>query len=109
MERRLALHSSKEGVRPALLILTQKVDRDDPVLGFFHGWLVEFARRFERITVVCLEEGVHSLPKNVEVLSLGKSTQGGPQPKADEPRVQASGWERGLLRLHYVLRFYRYL
>jgi glycosyltransferase involved in cell wall biosynthesis len=55
-----------------LLILTQKVDVKDPVLGFFHRWVVEFAKYFESIIVICLSEGEHSLPKNVRVLSLGK-------------------------------------
>ncbi|HTK33029.1 MAG TPA: glycosyltransferase family 4 protein [Candidatus Paceibacterota bacterium] len=56
-----------------LLILTQKVDKLDPILGFFHRWIEEFAVRAERVTVICLNEGVHQLPKNVTVLSLGKS------------------------------------
>jgi glycosyltransferase involved in cell wall biosynthesis len=55
-----------------LLICTQVVDRDDLYLGFFHGWIEEMAQHFEYITVLCLKEGVHVLPKNVEVLSLGK-------------------------------------
>jgi glycosyltransferase involved in cell wall biosynthesis len=55
-----------------LLILTQKVDQSDPILGFFHRWIEEFATRFEKVTVICLEEGVHDLPNNVRVLSLGK-------------------------------------
>ncbi|MBP6858743.1 MAG: glycosyltransferase [Candidatus Pacebacteria bacterium] len=55
-----------------LLIVTQKVNQDDPVLGFFHRWIVEFAKRCETVTVVCLEEGSHELPANVKVLSLGK-------------------------------------
>ncbi|MBI2673876.1 MAG: glycosyltransferase family 4 protein [Candidatus Zambryskibacteria bacterium] len=54
-----------------LLILTQKVDRDDPILGFFHRWIEEFAKRFDKITVICLQEGEHNLP-GVKVLSLGK-------------------------------------
>jgi len=55
-----------------LLILTQKVDEDDPILGFFHGWLKEFSKHFEKITVICLEKGKYNLPSNVRVLSLGK-------------------------------------
>lgn len=55
-----------------LLITTQVVDRDDLFSGFFHQWLAEFAKHFEHIIVVCLKEGSHSLPPNVEVLSLGK-------------------------------------
>ncbi len=71
-----------------LLIVTQAVDRDDPVLGFFHQWLAEFATRFSQIHVVCLFEGSHALPENVVVHSLGK--------------------ERGAAsRTHYVFRFLR--
>lgn len=55
-----------------LLITTQTVDRNDPILGFFHGWLLEFAKHFEQIHVICLREGVHKLPENVHVYSLGK-------------------------------------
>jgi len=55
-----------------LLICTQAVDADDPILGFFHRWIEEFARHAEQVTVICLREGNHSLPENVQVLSLGK-------------------------------------
>lgn len=72
-----------------LLIITQKVDVNDGVLGFMHGWIEEFARRFEKVIVICLEEGEHRLPKNVRVFSLGK--------------------ERGHSRLRYLWHFYRYI
>lgn len=55
-----------------LLVLTQKVDRDDSVLGVLHRWLEEFSRALEQVTAVCLEKGKVSLPKNVKVFSLGK-------------------------------------
>ncbi|MFH1030658.1 MAG: glycosyltransferase family 4 protein [bacterium] len=55
-----------------LLILTQKVDLNDDVLGFFHSWLFEFAKNYEKITVVCLEKGECNLPENVKIFSLGK-------------------------------------
>ncbi|MEJ0053560.1 MAG: glycosyltransferase family 4 protein [bacterium] len=55
-----------------LLIATQTVDREDPVLGFFHHWLEELAGRCESIEVICLREGAHALPDNVRVCSLGK-------------------------------------
>lgn len=55
-----------------LLVVTQKVDKDDPVLGFFHAWLLEFAKQVEHITVIGLSVGTHALPKNVRVVSLGK-------------------------------------
>ncbi len=72
-----------------LLILTQKVDTDDSILGFFHRWILEFAKHCEKITVICLMEGKHNLPANVKVLSLGK--------------------ERGASRLKYLWNFYLYI
>ncbi|MDP3725656.1 MAG: glycosyltransferase family 4 protein [bacterium] len=55
-----------------LLILTQKVDKNDDVLGFFHSWIVEFSKRCEVVTVICLEKGEYNLSHNVSILSLGK-------------------------------------
>jgi len=55
-----------------LLICTQKVDKNDPVLGFFHRWLEEFAKHAEHVHVVALGVGEHTLPQNVTVYSLGK-------------------------------------
>jgi glycosyltransferase involved in cell wall biosynthesis len=55
-----------------LLFVTQKMDKDDSVLGAYHGWVIELAKRFENITVICLFEGKHELPENVSVYSLGK-------------------------------------
>lgn len=72
-----------------LLIITQKVDKNDSTLGFFHRWLIEFAKHFERVLVICLEEGKHDLPANVRVYSLGK--------------------EKSSSRLLYILRFYKYI
>jgi glycosyltransferase involved in cell wall biosynthesis len=50
-----------------LLIVTQAVDENDPVLGFFCGWLAEFSKHFETITVITLRVGKYSLPENVFV------------------------------------------
>jgi glycosyltransferase involved in cell wall biosynthesis len=72
-----------------LLILTQKIDRNDPILGFFHRWVEAFAAQCEVVTVICLFEGTHDLPNNVRVLSLGK--------------------ERGASRLAYLWRFFLYI
>lgn len=58
-----------------LLIITQKVDINDDVLGFFHRWIEEFAKHCEKLTVICLQKGEYSLPGNVKVLSLGKETE----------------------------------
>ncbi len=72
-----------------LLILTQKVDKNDSVLGFFHRWIEEFSKNFETVTVICLYKGEYNLPNNVKVLSLGK--------------------ESGVSKIKYVLNFYKYI
>src|SRR3989338_409325 len=72
-----------------LLIITQKVDINDDVLGFFNQWIEEFAKHCEKITVVCLQKGPYNLPDNVKVLSLGK--------------------EKGTSRLKYLCNFYKYI
>ncbi|MDE1874915.1 MAG: glycosyltransferase family 4 protein, partial [Patescibacteria group bacterium] len=76
-----------------IMVITQAVDRKDPVLGFFHRWIEEMARDFESVLVVCLKRGDYDLPKNVDVLSLGKE----------------EGGSRSLARLRYIGRFYRYI
>lgn len=55
-----------------LLIVTQKVDSEDPILGFFVSWISEFARSCDHVTVLTQSVGAHALPVNVEVISLGK-------------------------------------
>tara|TARA_B100000745_G_scaffold292684_2_gene233830 strand:+ start:294 stop:1316 length:1023 start_codon:yes stop_codon:yes gene_type:complete len=71
-----------------LLIITQVVDTQHPILGFFHRWIVEFAKHVEHLHVVALQVGEYDLPKNVTVHSLGK--------------------EEGVSKLEYVRRFYSY-
>jgi glycosyltransferase involved in cell wall biosynthesis len=77
-----------------LLIITQKVDKNDDILGFFHRWLLEFARHFEFITVIALQVGKYDLPENVKVLSLGKGL----------PRAFLGGD-----KLRYIYKFYKYI
>ncbi len=72
-----------------LLILTQKVDINDDILGFFHNWIIEFAKYYEKVTVICLQKAEYKLPENVVILSLGK--------------------EGGGSRLKYLYRFYKYI
>ena len=55
-----------------LLILTQRMNDQDPVLGFFVEWVREFSKHFEHVLIIALEVGTYDLPENVEVLSLGK-------------------------------------
>src|SRR5262245_46329036 len=59
-----------------LLLVAQTVDRTDAVFGFFHRWIEKLALHFERIEVICLREGEHTLPANVRVHSLGKEHRG---------------------------------
>lgn len=70
-----------------LLVCTQKVDTNDPILGFFHRWIEEFAHKYELVTVIALGVGTYALPTNVRVFSLGK--------------------EKRASRLQYVFTFYR--
>lgn len=72
-----------------LLIVTQKVDKNDDILGFFHGWISEFSKHCEKITIICLWKGEYNLPGNVKVLSLGK--------------------ENGISIIKYIYRFYYYI
>ena len=66
-----------------LLITTQKVDKNDPILGFFHRWVEEFSKHIDFVTVICLEAGTFNLPKNVKHSVLNK--------------------------LWYIFRFYKYI
>lgn len=55
-----------------LLVVTQVIDTQDPVLGFFVEWVRALASRFDRVVVICLKRGAYDLPSNVTVYSLGK-------------------------------------
>jgi len=57
-----------------LLIIAQKVDENDDLLGFFASWLREFAKHYEGVTVIALGAGKAELPANVTVYSLGKES-----------------------------------
>lgn len=70
-------------------MITQKMDVADPILGFFHGWVMALARKFNSLKVICLQKGSVDLPQNIEVFSLGK--------------------ELGVSKMNYVLNFYKYL
>lgn len=83
-----------------LLIITQKVDQNDQLLGFFIEWLRRFAQKFGKITVICLEKSEHDLPKNVKVISFGKERFVG----SDVRRIRVFISKFGLL-----LKFYKHI
>ena len=55
-----------------LLVITQKVDTNDQLLGFFTEWLKRLVGKFDKLTVLCLKKGQYDLPSNVKIISLGK-------------------------------------
>ncbi len=72
-----------------LLIFTQKIDKNDAILGFFHTWVLKMSKFFKEITVVCLEKRNFDFPSNVKIYSLGK--------------------ESGLSKTKYLINFYKNL
>lgn len=77
-----------------ILIITQKIDNHDDLLGFFHAWTEEFSRHCSRVVVICLQKGEVALPSNVEVLSLGK---------------ESLSQGKRLKKLSYLIKFYSYI
>src|SRR5690606_12909793 len=66
--------AGRAGKPVRVLMLTRRIDRDDPRAGFAHRWVEALARypRVEGVDVICLEMGEHALPPNVTVASMGK-------------------------------------
>ena len=84
-----------------LLICTQAIDLDDPVLGFFCRWVEEFSKHCQSVQVICLKEGRHSLPANVHIHSLGKE---------HVYRIPYTVYRiRSVQRILYALRFWRHI
>ncbi len=55
----------------SVLIFTRKVDQEDERAGFFVNWIDEFATKFDKVYVVCLQKGKHTFTHlNIEVFSL---------------------------------------
>lgn len=72
-----------------LLVITQTMDTQDPVLGFFTRWVDGLAERADAVQVICLKEGEYTCPINVRIHSLGK--------------------ESGVGKMTYLWRFYCYI
>ncbi len=83
-----------------LLIITQAVDLEDPIMGFFHNWISEFSKRCEMVNVICLKKGEYNLPLNVKVLSLGKVASSA---------TSRGGWKKIKSKSLYIFRFYKYI
>lgn len=55
-----------------VLMITQKVDLDDDLLGFTHTWVKALAERVAHLHVLALSVGRHELRNNVTLYSMGK-------------------------------------
>jgi len=106
----------KKEKKMKLLIITQKVDQNDPILGFFCRWVEEFAKHCEKITVICLQKGEYNLPENVRVYSLGKElAEKGRSLRRSEATgkgatLKEQARENPLTqKILYVTRFYRFI
>ena len=86
-----------------LLIITQKVDKNDPILGFFHSWIKEFSKNVESVIVICLERRTVDLPENVKVFSLGKELR----ERSDLGNLKRSDLEEQFQKIRYIFRFYK--
>ncbi len=55
-------------------MLTRRVDKNDWLAGFTHGWVERIAQhpQVNQLDVVCLERGTADLPVNVTLRSMGK-------------------------------------
>ncbi len=53
-----------------LLMVTQKVDLDDPVLGFAYVWIRELEKQIKEIIVICLHSSEKLSFENVSVFSI---------------------------------------
>ncbi|MBI3114552.1 MAG: glycosyltransferase family 4 protein [Candidatus Harrisonbacteria bacterium] len=71
-----------------ICIITQSVDANDAILGFFNRWISEFAKHAGKVEVIANRVGAYAFPPNVAVRSLGR--------------------ERGAGRIARYIRFFRY-
>lgn len=72
-----------------ILLITEKVDKNDEVFGYFHGRILDLVPHCEKLTILCLEENQHNIPNSVKILSLGK--------------------EKNQSRFRYIFNFYRFI
>lgn len=72
-----------------ILFITQKIDKNDDLLGIYHEWVKKLAAKCELVNVICLGQGEYHLPTNVKIFSLGK--------------------EKKESNIRYLINFYRYI
>lgn len=72
-----------------ILLITEKVDKNDEIFGYLHGRILDFLPHCEKLTILCLEENQHNIPDSVKILSLGK--------------------EKNQSRIRYIWNFYRFI
>ena len=90
---------------PRVLFITQKIDRDDDVLGVYHEWARRIAERLGGLKVICLERGRVELPEEMEIFSLGKeAARSAASGKSVKPKVH-----KVIRRLKYIFRLGRCL
>lgn len=58
-----------------LVFVTQKLDREDPILGATVAKARALAQRVDELHVLCLTEREHGLPDNVRISHFGASTR----------------------------------
>lgn len=72
-----------------LLLIAEKIDKNDEIFGYLHGRILDLLPRVEKITILCLEKGEHLLPSGIQIFSLGK--------------------ERGQSKFNYLSNFYHFI
>lgn len=90
-----------------LLIITQKMDKSDALLGFFHRWIEEFAKHLEVVEVICLYEGEHDFQSE----KRNPSTQlraGAKSEKYDNITIYSLGKESGYSKSQQLFRFWKF-
>lgn len=109
-----------------LLFITQKIDKDDDVLGVYHRWIECLGEKIGKLNVVCLYKGRNELSSKIGVFSLGKEIYNADlQIKCKSADCGYEGNQRSassayhshhqhhkthiIQRLIYVIRFYRYI
>lgn len=89
-----------------VLFITQKVDKNDDVLGVYHRWIEKLSEKVEKINVICLFRGRTELPENVKVYSLGKENYDFKFSNYNSRSIFNSSIFK---KVKYILRFYYYL